>query len=125
MRQTALLHAFVEQIPERLTDGLLYISTSYATAIHLCCCGCQVEVVTPLSPTDWKLSFDGETISLFPSIGNWGASCESHYWIRDGRVIWSKRLSDAQITKVREQDRILKAAAYRRNQKSFIEMDRS
>lgn len=125
MRQIALSHTFVEQIPESLSDGVLYISTSYAIVVHLCCCGCQVEVVTPLSPTDWKLSFDGETISLFPSIGNWGMPCESHYWVRDGEVIWSRKLSVAQIARVREKDRILKAAAYRRNLQSFVDMDRS
>jgi hypothetical protein len=38
--------------------------------------------------------FDGETISLSPSIGNWNFDCKSHYFIRRGKIefarIWSK-----------------------------------
>ena len=71
MRYTILKHQFVTNMPDRLDPGVLYISIEYATAAHLCCCGCGVEVVTPLTPTDWKMTFDGETISLWPSVGNW------------------------------------------------------
>ena len=45
-------HEFVEGIPERLEEGVLYVSILYATAMHLCACGCGREVVTPLTPTD-------------------------------------------------------------------------
>ncbi len=69
-RETALTHEFVEYIPEHLKDGTVYVSIPFATAAHKCCCGCGKEVVTPLTPTDWQLTFDGETISLEPSIGN-------------------------------------------------------
>ena len=62
---------FVEFIPEKLEEGKVYISPKYSTVVHKCCCGCQEEVVTPLSPVDWELTFDGKTISLYPSIGNW------------------------------------------------------
>ncbi len=86
---------FVDTIPENLKDGVLYISTKYATAIHKCCCGCGNEVVTPLSPAQWSLTFDGESVSLEPSIGNWNFSCRSHYWIRHNKVQpalpWSER----------------------------------
>jgi hypothetical protein len=61
--------------------GVLYVSPGYATVTHLCCCGCGAEVVTPLSPTDWKLTFDGVAISLSPSVGNWSLPCRSHYFI--------------------------------------------
>jgi hypothetical protein len=36
----------------------LYVSLEYATAIHACACGCGNEVVTPLSPNGWKLTFE-------------------------------------------------------------------
>ncbi|WP_245801874.1 DUF6527 family protein [Chitinophaga sancti] len=29
----------------------------------------------------FKLTYDGETVSLHPSIGNWQFNCKSHYWI--------------------------------------------
>jgi hypothetical protein len=77
---------FVEFIPEELAEGILYISMEYRTATHLCVCGCGNKVVTPLSPTDWQLTFDGKTITLNPSIGNWGFECRSHYWIKRNRI---------------------------------------
>ena len=105
MRRTAIKHTFVEFIPETPEEGTLYVSIPYATAVHRCCCGCGREVVTPLSPTDWELRFDGKTISLDPSIGNWALPCQSHYWIRRDRVIWARRWSKEEIAEVREDQR--------------------
>ncbi len=68
--QTKLEHRFVERIPRAPEPGVLYISVEYATAAHSCACGCGEEVMTPLTPTDWKMTFDGETVSLSPSVGN-------------------------------------------------------
>jgi hypothetical protein len=101
-------HEFVHYIPENLSDGVLYISIPYATAAHSCCCGCGNEVVTPITPTDWRLCFDGETVSLWPSIGSWSFACQSHYWITQGRVRWGLRWSKEQIDAGRERDRIAK-----------------
>jgi len=93
-KDTILTHEFVEFIPDVLKDRTIYVSIKYATAIHKCCCGCGNKVVTPLSPNDWKLVFDGESISIYPSIGNWGLVCKSHYWIRDNRVVWAEKWKD-------------------------------
>src|SRR6058998_1536305 len=98
-------HKFVEQIPERLEEGVLHISIQYATGMHLCACGCGHEVVTPLSPTDWEMTFDGETVSLAPSIGSWSLKCQSHYWIRRGRVRWARWMSRDEIEGGRQRDR--------------------
>jgi hypothetical protein len=76
--------------------------------VHKCCCGCGREVVTPLSPTDWKLIFDGKSISLDPSIGNWSFDCKSHYWIRGGKVRWARRWSQEEIDAGRASDRFAK-----------------
>jgi hypothetical protein len=89
---------------------VLYTSIPYATALHRCLCGCGAEIVTPLSPTDWELSFNGESVSLSPSIGNWSYPCQSHYWIRRNRVHWARRMSAEQIARVRAQDRREKQA---------------
>lgn len=105
-------HKFVELIPDLLDGGVIYISLKYSTAVHKCFCGCQEEVVTPLSPTDWKLIFDGKTISLSPSIGNWNFKCQSHYWINNNQVIWAKKWSDAEIKVGRNQDFINKKKYY-------------
>jgi hypothetical protein len=98
-------HEFVEFIPASLDEGIVYVSIPFATAVHRCCCGCGQEVVTPLSPTDWALVFDGLSISLKPSIGSWGLPCQSHYWIVQNRIRWTKRWSRAEIDRGREKDR--------------------
>lgn len=107
-RRETVRHEFVETIPDHLQEGVIYVSIPYATALHRCLCGCGSEIVTPLSPTDWELTFNGQTISLSPSIGNWSYECQSHYWIRRNRVHWSRRMSQRQIERVRERDRFEK-----------------
>lgn len=107
-RVAALSHKFVKHAPEPLEPGQLYVSLRYNTALHLCCCGCGAEVVTPLSPTDWQLVYDGASVSLYPSIGNWQLPCRSHYWIRRGRVEWSYQMTQAEIEKGRARDAALK-----------------
>src|SRR5882672_9530658 len=112
MRDTVLLtHKFVEFIPRELEPNTIYVSIPYATAIHSCCCGCGNRVVTPLSPADWKLIFDGRTISLEPSIGNWSFPCKSHYWIKNNRVLWARTWSEDEISAGRKMD-ARAAAAY-------------
>src|ERR1035437_6722515 len=90
-------HEFIEFIPDQLNELTIYVSIRYATVSHLCCCGCGNRVVTPLTPTDWKLIFDGKTVSLDPSIGNWSFECQSHYWITNNRVRWAARWSPEEI----------------------------
>lgn len=95
---------FVEFIPEALEDGKLYVSHKYATAVHKCCCGCGNKVVTPLSPTGWRLTVSGQYVSLYPSIGNWSFPCRSHYWIRRNRVVWSYSMTQQEINAWRRYD---------------------
>ena len=112
IRWHRLEHHFVKHIPERLEPGVLYVSIEYASAAHSCCCGCGDEVVTPFTPTDWKMTFDGETISLWPSVGNWNLRCRSHYVIDRGRVLESSPWSDAQIAAERRRDKAAKERYY-------------
>lgn len=100
-RHVRLEHRFVQYIPEQLEPGIIYISMEYSTAAHGCCCGCGEQVITPFTPTDWKLTFDGESISLRPSIGNWNFPCRSHYWIVNNRVEWALK-SEGKKTDVAE-----------------------
>ncbi len=105
MRRMTITHTFVEYIPERMEPGVLYISRRYATASHLCCCGCGLEVVTPLNPDKWRLLDRDGAVSLFPSIGNWSFPCQSHYWIDGDRVRWAAAMSAVQIARVQARDR--------------------
>jgi hypothetical protein len=111
-RETTLTHEFVGYIPQELKEGTVYVSIPFATVTHKCCCGCGKEVVTPLTPTDWQLTFDGETISLEPSIGNWNFECQSHYWIKRNRVKWAPRWSRSEIEAGRSHDRLAKLSYF-------------
>jgi Family of unknown function (DUF6527) len=109
MRQAVMLrHAFVESAPDKLEEGIIYVSIRYRSALHKCCCGCGNEVVTPIGPTDWKVIFDGVSVSLDPSIGNWSLPCRSHYWIKNNRAYWAQAWSEDQIDSGRARDRAAK-----------------
>jgi hypothetical protein len=112
MKQESFKHQFVELIPEELQDGMLYVSIRFATVSHLCACGCRSKVVTPLKPTDWKLTFDGKTITLDPSIGNWSFPCRSHYLIIKNRVRWAEDWSQSRIDANKAHDRWAKEKYY-------------
>lgn len=104
MRRTSLGHEFVEFIPSELQEGVLYVSIPYATVVHQCACGCGNKVVTPISPVDWQLLFDGDTVSLMPSIGNWQFPCRSHYWIKSDKVRWAGSWTPEQIAAGRQHE---------------------
>lgn len=106
-------HKFVKLIPQNLIQGEIYISIEYKTVTHLCICGCGEEVVTPITPTDWKLIFNGSSISLYPSIGNWDFKCKSHYWIKENKVVWAKNWDKKQIDLVKKQDVFNKQKYYK------------
>ena len=112
MKPDRVRHVFVELVPEELEPGKLYVSIEYGTIVHACLCGCGSRIVTPLSPTDWAMTYDGETISLSPSIGNWSFACQSHYWITQNRVRWGRRMSTKRIQAGRERDRQEKRTYY-------------
>ena len=97
-----LRNEFVDHIPEQLDDGVLYVSMRFGTVVHRCACGCGEEVVTPLGPVEWRLTYDGRTVSLEPSIGNWSFPCRSHYWIDEGIVRWARGFSEAEVALVRQ-----------------------
>ena len=94
-------HEFVEYIPEELSEGIIYVSMQFGMVVHKCCCGCGQEVVTPITPTDWKLMFDGESITLSPSIGNWNFKCRSHYFIRKNEIEWCDSLNKKQVLSIK------------------------
>jgi hypothetical protein len=108
-----LRHEFVDNIPGALEPTTLYICIPYATVIHLCVCGCGWEVVTPLGPTDWRVTFDGETVSLHPSVGNWSYPCRSHYVVRRNEAHWAPAWSAERIERGRREDRAAKAHYFR------------
>jgi hypothetical protein len=95
---------FVVSFPTPMEPGVLYVSTTYSTAGHICPCGCGREVVTKLSPARWKVTFDGE-VSLRPSVAATGLPCNSHYFITRGEVDWHRELDSVQAARAQAADR--------------------
>lgn len=92
MRVNTVTPTFVDIIPAHLDPGKLYITIEYNAVLHLCCCGCGRKVSTPLSPAQWQITYDGQTVSLYPSVESDGFPCQSHYVIRNNRVNWVEQL---------------------------------
>ena len=105
-------HEFVAFVPEKLDADTIYVALEHDVAVHLCACGCGNEVVTPLSPAEWSLTYNGKDISLYPSIGNWSFPCKSHYWIKAGRIDWASTFSTEQIEAVRARDAVDKLSLF-------------
>ena len=102
MRIDHLIHRFVTSVPDVLEPGVLYVSIEFDTTIHLCACGCLKQVVLPLHPTAWRLTYDGESVSMAPSVGNWSFPCRSHYWIECSGIRWAPEWTDSQIAAGRQ-----------------------
>ena len=118
-KQRTIRPEFVEFIPDDVKEDVLYISIRYGTAMHRCPSGCGEIVVTPIKPTDWTLIWNGEFVSLYPSIGNWSLPCKSHYWIRENKIIWARKWDAREIELGRDIDYRNKARYFgRKKQKS-------
>jgi len=98
-------HKFVDTIPEEIEDGILYVSLEYNVTKHLCPCGCGAEIVASLAPARYQLNYDGQTVSLKPSFGNWLHECESHYCIINDKVVWEKSMPKHRREAVIEKDK--------------------
>jgi len=53
----------------------------------------------------WQMSFNGDAVSLHPSIGNWNLRCRSHYLVREGRVIEAPQWTKEEIEAGRRRDK--------------------
>ena len=86
---------FVETIPHlsEMDKGTLYVSMRFATLSHLCPCGCGRLVDVTLNPTTRSLTYDGEYLTLKPSIGV-KFPCRSHYSIVRNAIIWYPSISE-------------------------------
>lgn len=91
----------VRRVPDILQGGILYVCFECNVVVHLCACGCSEKVVLQIAPDFWCVQYDGETVSLFPSIGNYQYPCRSHYWIEQNRVKWVRDLPDREEKQIK------------------------
>ena len=94
----------VHYMPKTMEPGILYVSNEFGTAAHLCACGCGSKTRTPLDVTEWQLTETDKGPTLYPSIGNWQIPCQSHYWIRNGEIVWSNKWTPQQILNGRKEE---------------------
>ena len=99
-RINELIPVFVDLIPEKIGEGLIYVSFKYEVAIHLCCCGCGGKTVTPIGKGEWQIEVKKEEntpdipmntkVTLRPSIGNWAGEnpYHAHYYITENKIEW-------------------------------------
>jgi hypothetical protein len=62
------------------------------------------------------MTFDGVSISLWPSIGNWNFPCRSHYIVKANRIIEATPWSQTMVEAERERDKSAKAEYFARQQ---------
>lgn len=88
---------FVETIPPypEMEKNILYVSMRFATLSHLCPCGCGRLVDVTLDPTSRSLTYDGEYLTLRPSIGL-KYPCRSHYSIIRNTIVWHAPISKSE-----------------------------
>ena len=93
MKIFEIIPEFVDEIPEQIQEGILYISFKYGIGVHLCACGCKGKTVTDLQPIwkkGWILKNNQGKITLRPSIGNFNGETpyHAHYYITEGKIEW-------------------------------------
>ncbi len=87
----------VEFMPKEMQPGILYYAEEYGAAAHLCACGCGSKIRTPIDDAEWSLKEGSGGPSLYPSVGNWQKPCRSHYFIRNGAIIWCGQWTEEEV----------------------------
>lgn len=111
----------IEYLPNDLEPRVLYVSEEFGIAGHLCPCGCENKIMTPLDASEWSFKEVNNKPSLYPSVGNWQLPCKSHYWIRNGVIEWSDQWSDEEIAKGRIAEERQRKSYYEKLNKTQVE----
>ena len=106
-------------MPPSLEPGVLYVSTKYGTAAHLCACGCGEKVRTPLGPTEWAVTETPGGPTLSKSVGNWQKPCRSHYLIIGGEVRWAGDWIEAEVAAGRKDEQMRRERFYAARRRRF------
>ena len=104
----------VLRFPKELIPGILYVSDKFSTSAHLCPCGCGNRIIIPIGAMNWTLKVKRGKPSLYPSLGNWELPCRSHYWIRNGQIVWSDQWTDNEINAGRKAEELKRQNYYQK-----------
>jgi hypothetical protein len=85
----------MSDIPEKLGSDVFIVGaeSSPKWVVLGCPCGCGDKIEVNLQRSRrpvWMLREKGGKITLDPSLWVSKEKCGSHFWIRDGRVIWAR-----------------------------------
>ena len=89
---------WVEDLPENPAKNTVYIvgGREYPFYAAIVCPrqACRQVVHLDVSPDvrkKWRITeHPNGLISLFPSVHVTGLACQCHYWLRQGRIVWSE-----------------------------------
>jgi hypothetical protein len=102
-RVSGMTPEFTETFPTPLQPGVLYVSATYSTAAHLCCCGCQQEVIAAVAgPVRIDLRRQSVIAALDRQLG---AAMPLQLRHPQRPVRWAQSYSDTEIKQNRENDR--------------------
>lgn len=73
-------------LPDQLDKDTIYVEDETFAVHFICPCGCGDEIHLPIMEGHWRLN--RETVSLEPSILR-TVGCKSHFFIRNGEVVWA------------------------------------
>lgn len=105
----------VDFMPKELQPGILYYAEEFGAAAHLCACGCGSKIRTPIDESEWSLEDAVDGPSLYPSVGNWQKPCRSHYFIRNGGILWCDQWTEKEIKAGRRLEHQRRVAAVKKN----------
>jgi len=86
----------VDRLPSVVDENVVYVCDEYEIAALKCACGCGHTVTLLLDDGHQVRDVEGFA-DISPSIGVWDAACKSHFWIRQGNVIWGRTFSEHEI----------------------------
>lgn len=92
-----------DDLPKRLRRRTAYIigSGQHKWVVLSCPCRCGRQVDVNLMPNrepSWQISVRDGRLSVTPSLCMPPGQCDSHYWIRNGRIDWSAAGPSARVT---------------------------
>lgn len=96
LREKPFKYNFTHDVPDEFRQSVVYIVGEegfYWQLVMLCPCGCGAILYMSLLEEEfpsWSFTInDKKELSIHPSINRF-VGCKSHFFLRQGRVVWAK-----------------------------------